>query len=60
MKTAVINKKETFTREEFAKKFIGAYDEALKIMQGKLPRRKTNWDEQFKEWDKWAKEAENG
>jgi len=59
MKTAVKEKEDILVRQEFAKKFIGAYDEALKIMQGKLPRHKTNWDEQFKEWDKWVEEAKN-
>jgi hypothetical protein len=57
MKTAVINEKEIFTRQEFAKKFIGAYDEALKIMQGKLPRSKMTFDDKLKMWQKWADEG---
>jgi hypothetical protein len=60
MKTAVKDTGNIIIRDEFAKKFIGAYGEAVKIMQGELPRPKTNWNEQFKEWDELVEEVKNG
>ena len=59
MKTDVNDCEEVYTREEFAKKIIGAFDEATKIMERKLSRPKTNWDETFKEWDKLVEEVKN-
>jgi len=61
MKTAVVKKEkeETVSREEFAEKFVRSYDEAIKIMQKKLPRPHTDWTKEFKQWEKWAEEAKN-
>jgi hypothetical protein len=56
MKTAVVEKEEAISREKFAEKFVRSYDEAIKIMQKKLPRPHTDWTKEFKQWDKWAKE----
>ena len=60
MKTAANGKIDAAqSRDAFAKKLIGAFDNATKIIHGKLPRPKTNWDEQFKEWDGWVEEIKN-
>jgi len=57
VKTAVNNRERIHARQKFAKDFIGAYDEAVKIMQGKLPRSKTRFDDKLKMWQKWADEV---
>jgi len=59
MKTYVDDCEDVYTREEFAAKIIGAFDEAVKIMSGELSRPKTDWDEQFAEWNRLAEEVKN-
>jgi len=59
MKTAVINKEKEISRGEFAKNFISSYDEAVKIMQGKLPRPRMNARQHMAELQKWIEENPN-
>jgi len=56
MKTAFAYKEKTISRNDFARDFVVAYDQATKIMQGKAPRSKVNFRDKLKLWQKWAEE----
>jgi hypothetical protein len=56
MRVATLNNRKTISRDDFARDFVVAYDQATKIMQGKLHRSKVTFQEKLKLWQKWAEE----